>query len=72
MRHSFDFIDLGQILLFFAVFRHPQIGWQEFVKQTCRTQKNSARFVFQEFVFEAKSSVILNVIEDVCYFWVYI
>ena len=26
---------------------------QDFVKQTCQTQKNSAWFAFQEFVFQA-------------------
>ena len=32
MRRCFVFTDLGQILLFFEVFKHPQICWQEFVK----------------------------------------
>ena len=33
-------------------FTHTQVCWREFVKYTCRTQKNSAWFVFQEFVFQ--------------------
>ena len=32
MRRCFVFTDLAQILLFFAVFKPPQICWQEFVK----------------------------------------
>ena len=39
-------------------FARTQIYWQEFVNLS--NAKNSARFVFQEFVFHALSTVIKN------------
>ena len=51
-------------------FTHPQICWQEFVKQTCRTQKIRPD-LFSKNLFSRPNLLwwrALNVIEDFCYF----